>query len=139
MPRQRERQDNLDLFVERYTRTRSQALREVERTVFGADIGLGGYTTISQADLLVEHLRLNQDARLLDLGAGRGWPGVHVAEATGCRLFSSDVTTEALAGARENMSKWQLGVAPSVLAADGRALPFRTGFFDALVHADVFC
>ena len=71
-------------------------------------------------------------ATLLDVGAGRGWPGSHVARTSGCRLVSTDVPWDALLTA-----KTRPGI--EVVAAQGGALPFRGDTFDAIVHADVFC
>ena len=49
------------------------------------------------------------------------------------------MTVEALAAAKDNLAKAGLAHDASVLAADGRALPFATGVFDGVSHADVFC
>jgi hypothetical protein len=48
----------------------------LEQRVVGGDFGADGYTTLAQADLIAERLRLGGDDRTLDLGSGRVWPGV---------------------------------------------------------------
>lgn len=127
-------------YEEKYARLRSEAARKVERDVLGSDVGLSGYTTIEQAEALRRHLSPERDGRLLDLGAGRGWPGTYLARATGCRLVSTDIPRVALQGARSRYARHGLRQgSAAAIASDGRWLPFRPGSFDAVSHADVFC
>ena len=128
----RDSPDDLAFFRERYGETRSLAARRVELDAFGHDVGVNGYTTVTQAGALCRHLRLGPGQRLLDLGAGRGWPGLHIAAELGCRLLCTDLPWEALEAAKDRGAEWVLG-------GDGRALPLRTGSCDAIVHADVLC
>jgi len=134
-----ERQENFDFFVEKYSRPRAEAAREVELTVLGHEVGLNGYTTVEQAEILSDSLELSRSKCLLDLGAGRGWPGLHVAQETKCSLISTDVPFEALLETKANIKIRGLVRTTNVVAADGRALPFVSSYFDAIVHADVFC
>lgn len=128
----RDAPDDLVFFRERYGKTRSRAARRVELDAFGHDVGVNGYTTVVQATDLCRQLEIGPGQRLLDLGAGRGWPGLHIAAELGCRLLCTDLPSEALAAAKDRGAEWVLG-------GDGRALPLRTGSCDAIVHADVFC
>ncbi len=132
-------QDNFDFFKEKYSRPRSQAARQVERTVLGHEAGLNGYTTVEQAEELYEYLALMDNHHLLDVGGGHGWPGLHLAARSSCALASTDIPFEALREAKVNIAARSLQAANGVIAADGRALPFLSGSFDAIVHADVFC
>ncbi|NIR73212.1 class I SAM-dependent methyltransferase [candidate division KSB1 bacterium] len=133
------KQDNFDIFQEEYSRPRNQAVRQAERAVFGHEVGLNGYTTLEQAWELCDHLKLTVDDYLLDLGGGRGWPGLHIAQESHCGLVSTDIPLDALREAKVNVEARVLHSDVEVIAADGRALPFRSECFDAIVHADVFC
>lgn len=124
--------DDLAVFRERYSETRSDAARQVELAAFGHDVGLNGFTTMTQARDLCRYLPIGPDQTLLEIGAGRGWPGLQVAADLGCRLLSTDVPLEALTAAKGRGAGWVLG-------GDGRALPMRADSCDAIVHADVFC
>ena len=130
-------QDNFDSFVEKYSQSRSRASRQVEREALGHEVGLNGYTTTKQAQALCNRLQLQSTGRLLDVGAGRGWPGTHVADSSGCRLVSTDVPLDALRDVKRRV--YGSRVRRAVVAADGRALPFTSNCFHAIVHADVFC
>lgn len=136
--RQFERQENQAELAAEYQQKRSPAVRTLLRSALGTDKA-NGYTTAEQADDLLRLLALSPGDRLLDLGAGHGWPGVHLAGASHCRLVSTDLTHEAVAAARHHVDASCLSASAPALAADGIALPFRTGVFNAVVHADVLC
>ena len=126
------RPDTFQFLEQKYAKSRVRAARRIEEAALGQSVGLNGYTTAEEAQTLCEHLDLQAAATLLDVGAGRGWPGCHVARTSGCRLISTDVPWDALLAARARGGT-------DVVAAQGGALPFRDGTFDAIVHADVFC
>lgn len=134
-----EEQSEREFFAGRYERLQSDPARQVEREVLGREVGLNGFTTIEQAEALVDLLELGPDHWLLDVGAGRGWPGSLVAESSGCRLICTDIPLNALAGARRTFADLGLGARSEVVAADVVELPFRSATFDAVAHADVFC
>jgi cyclopropane fatty-acyl-phospholipid synthase-like methyltransferase len=46
---------------------------------------------MAQADTLAGELRLSAGDRLLDLGSGRGWPGLYLAASSGCQVVPSDL------------------------------------------------
>lgn len=136
---QRRMEEDRRIFHEKYSRRRSEAARKVERAVFGHDVGLDGFTTVEQAESLCRYLSLGRGDVLLDVGAGRGWPGTHLAGSSGCRLVSTDTPWIALAEARTRIARRGLTQGSGAIAADGQQLPFRSASFEAVSHADVFC
>ena len=133
-----EKQHNFDSFVQKYSRPHLPASRQLVQMVLGHDLGRNGYTTLEQAQLLCDSLGLQKESYLLEIGGGDGWPGVHLAETSGCTFISSDIPFPALCAAQATIDARGLGARAKVVAADGRALPFQPGSFDVLVHADVF-
>ena len=124
--------DNLEYFELKYAATRARAGRRLEEAALGQSVGLNGYTTVTQAQTLCDHLNLKATATLLEVGAGQGWPGSHIARTTGCRLVSSDIPWDALLTVKlQNQS--------AVVNTRGETLPFRADSFNAIVHADVIC
>lgn len=121
-----------------YASAPSPTVRDLLRRALGTELA-NGYTTAEQADELAEILSLDVGHRLLDLGAGRGWPGAYIAEQSGCRLVSTDLTWEAVAAARHHVARAPVGPRTKLTAANGTALPFRDAVFDGVVHADVLC
>lgn len=134
-PHDADGQSDREFFRNMYSLEHSVVAREVERNVLGHEVGLNGYTTVEQAQQICDALALSVGDRLLDLGAGRGWPGRLIAESSGCSLMSTDTPLQALKDAKEYVA----GLDAHVVAADGRALPFEAELFDAVSHADVFC
>ncbi len=131
--------DNRERYRAEYARSPSPVARRLEEAVFGRGMGVSGYTTVDQAQRLVTHLHAAHPGRVLDVGAGRGWPGSYVTEVTGCRLVATDVVPEGLVAAKKYLETGAARGRTRLVAADGRALPFQAGSFDAVIHADVFC
>src|SRR2546428_9598471 len=61
----------LKRFMDRYSLGASSALNDVEKEAIGAVVGANGYTTVAQADQLIEVLGLEAGTWLLDIGAAR--------------------------------------------------------------------
>ena len=131
--------DPVERFREQYAQPRGEVARRVERAVLGHAVGLNGFTTVTQAETLCDVLRVTAGGRLLEVGCGHGWPGFYVAQRHACNLVGSDIPLDALRDAQANVGVRQLGARAVFVAADGRALPFPSAVFDAIVHADTFC
>ena len=126
-------------FVQRYGEDRGDVVQRIELAVIGGDWGANGYTTIAQADELAAVLELGAGSMVLDVGAGRGWPGLYLAAVTGCSMVLTDMPMEGLASARERGMREGVDDRTWPVNASARDLPFRVGTFDAVVHTDVLC
>jgi len=122
-----------------YEIAQAPLMREIDRRVHGADYGATSWTTRAQAELAAAQLGLAPGVRLLDVGAGAGWPGLFLATQSGCELVVSDLPLQGLRMARERAARDGLSARCAVVAADGAALPFRDAAFDRIHHADVLC
>ncbi len=111
----------------------------MEQEVFGMCIGSNGYTTVEEAEELIEQLSLRPGSWLLEIGSGRGWPGLYVTEKSGCTAVLTDIPVSAVNESKKNADRRVLTNWCRVAAADGTALGFRTETFDAVVHSDVLC
>jgi 2-polyprenyl-3-methyl-5-hydroxy-6-metoxy-1,4-benzoquinol methylase len=127
------------LFEQRYGIAAAPLLGEIERRVIGGDWGANGYTTMAQADQLAGGLGLSAADRLLDLGTGRGWPGLYLAVRSGCRVVLADLPLEGLQVAAARAQAEGLAGRASVVLAGASGLPFHPGSFDAVIHTDVLC
>ena len=126
-------------FTESYERWETEEARLVEAEVIGAAFGANGYTTVDQADGLTEHLALGPGMKLLDVGSGRGWPGLYLAKKAGCEAVLTDLPAVALRSAATTARRKRLRRRCAFVLAGGAALPFRRRVFDAIVHTDVLC
>jgi SAM-dependent methyltransferase len=126
-------------FSQRYGEERGDVGRAIELAVIGGDWGANGYTTIAQADQLADMLELGARSLVLDIGAGRGWPGLYLAATTGCSVLMTDVPIEGLVSARARGQREGLDDRTWPVNASARDLPFPAETFDAVVHTDVLC
>lgn len=131
--------ENIERFTDRYRLCCSPVRVDIETEALGADYGSTGYTTRAQADDLARHLRLEPGDRLADIGSGSGWPGLYLAQQTGCYVLGTDLPFDGLQRARARSVTDGLTGRASYAAATGRQQPFRAGSFDAVVHTDVLC
>jgi 2-polyprenyl-3-methyl-5-hydroxy-6-metoxy-1,4-benzoquinol methylase len=137
--RNRDEQDAATTHGLRYGRPVTEATRRLERLVIGSDFGASGYTTIAQANQLAGLLGLERGKRLLDIGCGRGWPGLYLASATGCTAVLADIPDEGLRVAQRRACDEGFADRVSIVTASARHLPFNAESFDAIVHTDVLC
>ena len=135
----RQEQEARDRFADRYREARVDIVRQIEQRVIGADWAANGYTTLAQTDELATRVSLRHADRLLDVGAGRGWPGLYLAATTGCSVVLADIPLEALQIARARIASEELGERAWCVNASARNLPFSSASFDAIVHTDVMC
>jgi 2-polyprenyl-3-methyl-5-hydroxy-6-metoxy-1,4-benzoquinol methylase len=126
-------------FEQRYGISAAPLLGGIERPVIGGDWGANGYTTMAQADQLASGVRLSRTDRLLDLGTGRGWPGLYLAARSGCRVVLADLPLEGLQVAAARAQAERLADRAAMVVAGASALPFQRGSFDAIIHTDVLC
>ena len=129
----------IETFEQRYRVRPTEVTRQIEREVIGGDWGANGYTTMGQADRLGRELSLGPSSVLLDLGAGRGWPGLYLAASTGCRVVMADVPADALRIGLDRARDEGLADRAAAVLCSAMGLPVRPSSFDAVVHADVLC
>ncbi|GAC1534140.1 MAG: hypothetical protein NVS3B1_28640 [Marmoricola sp.] len=132
-------QATIEDFETRYRVRPTDVTQRIERAVIGGDWGANGYTTMEQADRLGAELVLGPGSRLLDLGSGRGWPGLYLASATGCRVVMTDVPADALEIATARARAEDLSDRAVAVVCRARDLPLRAACVDAVVHTDVLC
>ena len=114
-------------------------VREVERRALGSDFGADGYATRTEVDELARILRLGPGQRLLDVGAGQGWPGLYLARETGCTAIVTDVPFDGLAAASRRADRDGIAKRAWAIVAGGDRLPLRPASVDAVIHTDVLC
>ena len=139
MPSTPEEIDQRRRFEEFYERARAPVMRAIERRVCGCDYGGNSWTTEAEARRIVDILSLRPGVRLLDLGAGSGWPGLYLAKISGCDLVLSDLPLGGLRIAAERAVQDDLRGGCWLAVADAASPPFPGNSFDALSHSDLLC
>lgn len=135
----RDEREALVRFQERYAVPTPGAAASIEQRVIGSVWGANGYTTVKQADELGRRLDLGPKRTLLDVGTGRGWPGLYLATRSGSAVVGSDMPLDALAVAARRARAEGIEERVALVAAGGAHQPFRPESFDAIVHTDVLC
>jgi ubiquinone/menaquinone biosynthesis C-methylase UbiE len=139
MPLRPDEQAVRERFDDLYQLVQAPIMREIERSVCGCDYGGTSWTTRREAEQVGELLGLAPGRRLLEVGAGSGWPGLYLARTTGCDVALVDMPLAGLRIAAERAAADGLPGACWIVLADGAALPFGNGTFDAVSHSDVLC
>ena len=134
-----DKQALIERFTQEYRLGQAEVVRAIERRVCGCDYGGTSWTTRDEALRLGGLLGLAPGRRLLEVGAGSGWPGLYLAATTGCDTVLMDMPIEGLRIAAARAVADGLAETCRVAVADGAALPFETGCFDAILHSDVLC
>ncbi|MGE4610013.1 MAG: methyltransferase domain-containing protein [Paracoccaceae bacterium] len=126
-------------FDDVYKRTKIPVIQAIERRVCGCDYGGNSWTIRDHADTLISILKLRPQVKLIDLGAGTGWPGIYLAKKSGCSVALVDLPEIGLQLADQRAKEEGLDGRMFSKVADAADLPFADQSFDAISHSDLLC
>ena len=129
----------IERFEAVHERMQSPVMKKIERCVCGCDYGGNSWTTRPEAEEFMTSLDLRSGKRLLDVGAGTGWPGLYMATRSGCNVTLIDLPLNGLQIAIERAKKDGISDRVSGVVGDAAKLPFPDGSFDAISHSDLLC
>jgi ubiquinone/menaquinone biosynthesis C-methylase UbiE len=139
MPQSADEKAQMERWSKRYPLGQAKIMLEIERRVCGCDYGGTSWATRQEVEDIAELLELAPGRRLLDIGAGTGWPALYWALRTGCDVVLADVPVAALRVAAQRAAADALSGGCWTVAAEGASLPFPPGSFDSVSHSDVLC
>ncbi len=128
-----------DDFDAQYRQGQLPVVQAVERAVCGCDYGGTSWATRDEAGQIAAALELAPGVRLLEVGAGSGWPALYLAGQSGCDVTLVDLPLEGIRIAVGRAARDQLPGTCLAVVADAAQLPFRDGCFDVINHSDVLC
>ena len=131
--------DCCQAFAESYELSNAPAMLELEQSVLGCNYGATSWTTRAQAAEIVGALGLGPGVQLLEVGAGSGWPGLYLAELSGCDVTLVDLPVSALEKARRRAMRDGSADRVTAVSGSGESLPFCDSTFSAISHSDVLC
>jgi SAM-dependent methyltransferase len=139
MKRSPEEQAQTERLESTYERLRSPVMSSIERRVCGCDYGGNSWTTRVEAERIGALLGLRSGLRFVDVGSGSGWPGLYLAEKSGCDVVLVDLPLAGLRIAANRANTDKLAGDCRVMCADAAHMPFSDASFDALSHSDLLC
>ena len=131
--------DNCCDFAGSYDLSKLPEIKKLEQAALGCDYGGTSWTTRQQVDEIVQAFELGASSRLLDIGAGAGWPGLLLGKLSNCYVTLLDMPLNALSQAAERAAVDCMTEKVSIVAGSGTALPFEDDAFDRISHSDVLC
>ena len=132
-------QAQTERFSHAYLQGRTPTMRAIERQVCGCDYGGTSWTSLAQSERLAALLEQRPGTHLLELGAGSGWPGLHMAKISGCEVALVDLPLAGLRIAAERAIVEGIEDRCRVAVADAAHPPFADASFDAVGHSDLLC
>ena len=126
-------------FEETYKRSLLPVMASITRSVCNCDYGGTSWTTREEADVFATLLGMRPGLRLLDIGAGSGWPGLYLARTSGCDVMLVDLPVTGLRIAMDRAVRDRMVGECWVAVADAAHLPLGDCSFDAISHSDVLC
>ncbi len=139
VPRTQEERELSERFANEYQQAQTPVILDLERAVCGCDYGGTSWTTRGEAEQMSGLMGLAKGKRLLELGAGSGWPSLYLAALTGCDATLADLPHEGIRIAADRVAKDPVHGEVLFAVADGACLPFKHNHFDAISHSDVLC
>ncbi len=139
MRRSSEEKAQIERFGRSYLRGQNETMRAIERRICGCDYGGTSWTTREEADEVGRRLELGPGKRLLDIGAGSGWPALYLAKIFGCDATLVDLPLEGVRIAMHRAAADLPTGSCRAAVGDGAALPFSEQRFDVISHSDVLC
>ena len=94
------------------------------------------YITRSELAQFVEEMKVDSHSTVLDIGCGRGGPGLWIAAMTGASIIGVDISTSALSSARERAAELGLTSRVTYELGDFAAIPVPSNSADALMSID---
>lgn len=122
-----------------YDQSQSPVMQSITDDVCGCGYIGSSWSTRDEADLVLKHLQLRKSSKLLELGAGAGWPGLHLAKESGCSVTLLDLPETGIALARERAEKDGISQQVEAVVADASNVPYAPRTFSAINHSDLLC
>lgn len=129
----------LDDFESIYRQGQLPVLQALERRICGCTYGATSWATRHEADRIAAALELGPAVRLLEIGAGSGWPGLYLTTTSGCSTTATDLPFSGLQIALGRAARDGIAGRFRAVLADAEQLPFPDASFEAVNQSDVLC
>ncbi|MBL0017912.1 MAG: class I SAM-dependent methyltransferase [Bacteroidetes bacterium] len=120
--------------------TRSRWMEKVWSEAFGAEYPAGldyyGYVTRHDLRVFAERLQLTEGSEILDIGCGKGGPGLWLAKELNLKLTGIDIISEAVDHANQFKESFDLQYPANFMVGEFYKIPLPDQSMDAVISFD---
>ena len=133
--------DNLKvLFEQVFKKERSESYRDIFREVYGDDYpeeaNPDSFVTITDLRTIAKNLNVGPEKTFIDLGCGRGGPGLWIARETRANYVGIDLSDNAIRQATQRLVNFKIEGTSKFQAGDMYSLNFPKNSFDGALSID---
>lgn len=133
---------NLKIFFDKvFQKEKSESLRDIYREVHGEDYpeeaNPDSYATITDLRTITKNLNVGPGKTFIDLGCGRGGPGLWIARETGANYVGIDIAESAIEEAKHRAKDYKIKGNFDFRVANIHSLNFPAKSFDGAISIDV--
>ena len=130
-----------NLFEQMYRKTKSESFRDIFREVYGSEYpeeaNPDGFVSNTDLQNIVDHLNVGPSDRIIDLGCGRGGPGLWISRKTGAAYLGIDLSENAVKQANERVKAFGIEGNVKFESGDICSLNFPDNSFNGAFSIDV--
>ena len=130
-----------NLFDVIFKKERSESFRDIFREVYGDDYpeeaNPDSFVTITDLRTIAKNLNIGPGKTFIDLGCGRGGPGLWIARETGANYVGIDFSESAIKQANHRSVDFKIEGTSIFQVGDMYSLDFPENSFDGAVSIDV--
>ena len=129
-----------NLFEQMYRKTKSESFRDIFREVYGSEYpeeaNPDGFVSNTDLQNIVDHLNVGPGDRIIDLGCGRGGPGLWISQKTGVAYLGIDLSENAVKQANERAKAFGIRDNVKFESGDISSLNYPDNSFNGAISID---
>lgn len=129
------------LFENVFKKERSESYRDIFREVYGddypEDANPDSFVTITDLQTIAKKLNIGPGKSFIDLGCGRGGPGLWIARETGAHYVGIDLSENAIKKAQHRSVDFKMKGSAKFQVGNMCGLNFSENSFDGAISIDV--
>jgi ubiquinone/menaquinone biosynthesis C-methylase UbiE len=130
-----------NLFEIAFKKERSESFRDIFREVYGddypEDANPDSFVTVTDLRIIAKNLNVGPENTFIDLGCGRGGPGLWIARETGANYAGIDFSENAIKQAKQRSEVFKIKGTCTFQLGDMQSLNFPDNSFDGASSIDV--
>ena len=134
--------DNLKApFEQVFKQERSESYRDIFREVYGDDypeeLNPDSFVTMTDLRTIAKNLNISPGKSFIDIGCGRGGPGLWIARETGANYIGIDLSENAIKEAQHRSVNFKIKGIAKFQVGNMYSLNFSENSFDGAISIDV--